>query len=116
MRRIGGNVCEEWSISFFRTVNPFDRCVKENVGAKSMRLYETAVHSHNRIKVRILRHIRAAAFVGLTNPASTMNECMIKATLMWLIGFLITKMPFPKDRRLVSRLAQRLRQRHCVQR
>ena len=55
------------------------------------------------------------SLIGLTNASGPVNKDFIEPSIMRLIRFLITEMPFSKDARFVSRFRKHLCNRHGIE-
>ena len=78
-------------------MHPVHGCGEEYISAKTLRLFEDSVVSNDGIEIGIVGNIGAAAVVGLTDSACSVNEHFIETALMWLEGFFVTEVPLAED-------------------
>ena len=89
---------------------------EEEVGAEALRLHEGAVVADDRVEVLVARRIGAAAVVGLADAAGAVDEGLVEAALVRLVGFLVAEVPLAEDAGGVAGGLEDLRQDGGVER
>jgi len=96
VRSVRRNISEEGFVSFLHLLDPAECRGEEQVGAIAFGFDEGSVVADSWIEVLVAGSIGARAFVSLSDAACSMDEGFVEASLVWLIGLLVTEMPFPE--------------------
>jgi hypothetical protein len=110
MGGVGGDVSEEWLLSFHR-INPSLRLTKKDVGAETVRSLESAIVEDRGIEIFIAGRVAAATRKSLSNTAPTMDEHFFEAAFVGPTIGLVAQVPFAKNARCVASRLEHLRQR-----
>ena len=118
VRRIGSDVGQERFAGVELLFGPAQGRLKENVRAKSLCLNDGLVLKNDAIVVLVFSvggKVGTTPRIGLSDSARTVNEDVLKPTMIRLIGLFVTEMPLAKDACCVTRGLQQLRVCGCAQ-
>jgi hypothetical protein len=115
MGRIAGEVSKE-GLAPLLLFDPLGRLAKKHVSAIALRLFEATVVEDGGVKIGVARGIAAGTRIGLSNTSTTMNENLVKSTVVRAIGRFVSEMPLAKDAGRVTGRLEDLCQRDGVKR
>ena len=75
--------------------------MKEEIGTKTLGLYDLIVVKENIVKVAVLIIGKKIPPTGLSNPTGSMNEHFIKTPGVRQVFLFVPEVPFSKDSRFV---------------
>ncbi len=103
MRSVRRQVDEERFLAGALRVDPLQCLAKEDIGAEAGGFLELTVMQDGGVEVGVARGIAAAAGIGLADTAGAVDEDLIEAASVGLVGGLVAEVPFTEDAGRVAR-------------
>ena len=94
---VGRDVGEEGLVARADLSIQWMRLVEEDVGAVALGLLEGAVVEDGGVEVGVVGGVAAGAGVGLADAARAVDEDLVEAAVLGLIGGLVAEVPLAED-------------------